>query len=55
MRKVLTAALLSMIATVMLSAASFALAETNASLSSSNGSKKTAILSSADVVLTETN
>jgi VCBS repeat-containing protein len=55
MRKVLTAALLSMIATVILSAASVALAETNADLSSSNGSKKTTILSSADVVLTETN
>jgi VCBS repeat-containing protein len=55
MRKVLTAALLSMIATAILSVANATLAETNADLSHDSGSKKTAILSAAHVVLTETN
>jgi VCBS repeat-containing protein len=54
-RKVLTATLLSMIATVMLGAASVALAETNAQPGSSNGSNKAVILSAAEVILTETN
>ena len=54
MRKVLTAALLSMIATAILSVAQAARAETSTAQSNS-GSKKTAILSAADVVLTETN
>ena len=53
MRKVLTAALLSMLATAILSVAQAARAET--STQSNSGSKKTAILSAADVVLTETN
>jgi VCBS repeat-containing protein len=55
MRKVLTAVLLSMLATAILSVANATLAETNADLNSNSGSKKTAILSTADVVLTETN
>ena len=52
MHKVLANMLLSMFASVMLSAA---LAATTAELSSNNGNKKTAILSAADVALNETN
>ena len=55
MLKLLTAALLSMGATFILSTVNIALAETNAETSFSKGSNKAAILSFADVVLTENN